>query len=89
MTTSPLSTGRQPSRMGRAVLATLALVLASCSTGTDAVLTGGWFTFVAPGGALESAYASADRGTIGDLSGQSVAGDGDLALSDYSGEVVV
>ena len=50
---------------------------------------GGSFTFVSPGGKTEFAYPAAERGTVGDLSGQNLAGDGTLALSDYAGKVVV
>jgi len=86
-----------PSRAGRirraAVTATLAVALlvttASCSTGNDAAVFGGSFTFVSPGGKTEFAYPVAERGTVSDLSGQNLAGDGTVALSDYAGKVVV
>ena len=63
--------------------------LAACSTGNDAAVFGGSFTFVSPGGKTEFAYPVAERGTVADLSGQNLAGDGTLALSDYAGKVVV
>jgi len=75
------------------VTATLAVALlgttAACSTGNDAAVFGGSFAFVSPGGKTEFAYPIADRGTLSDLSGQNLAGDGTLALSDYAGKVVV
>jgi thiol-disulfide isomerase/thioredoxin len=69
--------------------AVLAVSLAACSTGNDAAVFGGSFTFVSPGGKTEFAYPVAERGTVADLSGQNLGGDGTLALSDYAGKVVV
>jgi len=69
--------------------AVLAVTLGACSTGNDAAVFGGSFTFVSPGGKTEFAYPVAERGTVGNLSGQDLAGDGTLALSDYAGKVVV
>lgn len=65
------------------------LAAASCSTGNDAAVFGGSFTFVSPGGKTEFAYPVAERGTVADLSGQDLAGDGTIALSDFAGQVVV
>ena len=69
--------------------AVIALTAASCSTGNDAAVFGGSFTFVSPGGKTEFAYPVAERGTLSDLSGQNLAGEGTVALSDYAGKVVV
>ncbi|MEP6561111.1 MAG: TlpA disulfide reductase family protein [Nakamurella sp.] len=69
--------------------AVLAITLGACSTGNDAAVFGGSFTFVSPGGKTEFAYPVAERGTVADLSGQNLSGDGTLALSDYAGKVVV
>jgi len=69
--------------------AVLAVSLGACSTGNDAAVFGGSFTFVSPGGKTEFAYPVAERGTVADLSGQDLSGDGTLALSDYAGKVVV
>ena len=69
--------------------AVICLTGASCSTGNDAAVYGGSFTFVSPGGKTEFSYPAADRGTVGELSGQNLVGDGTLALSDYAGKVVV
>jgi len=72
-----------------ALTAGVALLLAGCSTGNDAAVYGGSFTFVSPGGQLEFAYPAADRGTVANLSGENVASDGTLSVSDYAGQVVV
>lgn len=71
-----------------ALLAAL-LLLAGCSTGDDAAVYGGSFAFVSPGGKFEFSYPAGDRGTVGDLSGPSLVGDGTIALSKYKGSVVV
>ena len=72
-----------------AAAAVLASGLAACSTGNDATVFGGSFTFVSPGGKTEFAYTVAERGTVGELSGPNLSGDGTIALSDYAGKVVV
>ena len=64
--------------------------LAACSTGNDAAVYGGSFTFVSPGGQTEFSYPVDQRGTVGDLSGPDLADkDATVALSDYAGKVVV
>jgi len=73
---------------GLALAAGLAL-LVSCSTGNDAAVYGGSFTFVSPGGQTEFSYPAAERGTVTNLSGEDLAGEGTLSLSDYAGKVVV
>jgi len=84
---------RRPGWARRAVTAVLAgsllLTAAACSTGNDAAVFGGSFTFVSPGGKTEFSYPVEERGTVSDLSGQNLAGDGTVALSDYAGQVVV
>lgn len=66
------------------------LVLAGCSTGTDAVVTGGEFQFVSPGGQTEILYEGEDRKTIGNLAGESLLEPGrQIALSDFAGKVLV
>jgi len=67
----------------------IAMTTAACSTGNDAAVFGGSFTFVSPGGKTEFAYPVAERGTVADLSGENLGGDGTIALSDYHGKVVV
>jgi len=84
----PRGTGR-----ARAVAAVTAVLLvctlAACSTGNDAAVYGGSFSFVSPGGKTEFSYPPDQRGTVANLSGQNLVGDGTLALSDYAGKVVV
>ena len=85
--------GRTDTRRARAFAAVAAVVLActlaACSTGNDAAVYGGSFSFVSPGGQTEFSYPPDERGTVADLSGQNLVGDGTLALSDYAGKVVV
>jgi len=77
-------------RWWRAAVAVLLLLsAAACTSGNDAAVYGGSFTFVSPGGKFEFAYPPAERGTVNDLSGENLTADGSLALSDYAGEVVV
>ena len=64
--------------------------LSACSTGNDAAVYGGSFTFVSPGGQTEFSYPVDQRGTVGNLSGPDLANkDATVALSDYAGKVVV
>jgi thiol-disulfide isomerase/thioredoxin len=72
-----------------ALAAAAVLLLASCSTGNDAAVYGGSFTFVSPGGQTEFSYPASDRGTVANLSGENLAGEGTVSLSDYAGKVVV
>ena len=85
-------------RIKRAVLATALVALgviamaglAACSTGNDAAVYGGSFTFVSPGGQTEFSYPVDQRGTVGNLSGPDLADkDAMVSLSDYAGKVVV
>lgn len=80
-------TGRRL-RAGFAALLT-AVLLTACSTGNDATVYGGSFTFVSPGGQTEFSYPAADRGTVATLSGENVSGDGTISVADYTGQVVV
>ncbi|MEV0249185.1 TlpA disulfide reductase family protein [Nocardia sp. NPDC050712] len=79
-------------RAGSVLLAGVAViaVLAGCSTGTDAVATGGTFEFVSPGGKTAIAYDPPDtRGTIGALSGPDLMTGKPVSVSDFAGKVVV
>ncbi|MFI5714406.1 TlpA family protein disulfide reductase [Nocardia sp. NPDC051750] len=81
-------------RLLPALAALLCLVAASaCSTGTDAVATGGGtFEFVSPGGQTDIFYdPPSTRGTIGDLSGPDLMSDDGKTVSvdDFPGQVVV
>lgn len=75
-----------------AVLALLAvLALAGCSTGPDAVATGGEFQFVAPGRQQIITYEPPEaRGTLRALSGDSLTRPGtQVGIQDFPGRVVV
>ncbi|HEY7593102.1 MAG TPA: TlpA disulfide reductase family protein [Actinophytocola sp.] len=67
----------------------LLLLLAGCSTGTDAVERGTEFQFVSPGGKTEIFYDGADRQQAPPLSGQALMSDGTVSTADYQGKVVV
>jgi len=64
-------------------------LLAGCSTGDDAAVHGGSFTFVSPGGKTDISYAPAHRGTVGTLSGPNLMTGEPLSLADFDGKVVV
>ena len=66
-------------------------VLTGCATGDDAVVQGGTFEFVAPGGKTDIIYdPPASRGKPGPLSGPSLADTAKtIALTDFAGKVVV
>ncbi|MEV0297955.1 TlpA disulfide reductase family protein [Nocardia sp. NPDC050710] len=80
-------------RIGSVLLACVALIaaLAGCSTGTDAVATGGTFEFVSPGGKTAVFYdPPSARGTIGTLSGPDLMTAGKTtSVADFPGKVVV
>jgi peroxiredoxin len=66
------------------------LVLAGCSTGTDAVERGTEFQFVSPGGRTEIFYDGDDRQQAPAMTGEDLMTEGsDIAVSDFEGEVVV
>lgn len=75
------------------LLACVALVaaLTGCSTGSDAVASGGTFEFVSPGGKTTILYdPSSSRGTIGSLSGEDLMTEGKtVSVQDFPGKVVV
>lgn len=73
-----------------ALVLALMLGLGACSTGKDAVVSGGEFEFVAPGGKTELFYEGAERRPLGSLSGESLLEPGkQIRLSDFAGKVVV
>ncbi|MBD8507319.1 TlpA family protein disulfide reductase [Hoyosella sp. G463] len=83
---------RSPRRWTLAAAAAMAgSLLVGCSSGDDAVVYGGTFNFVSPGGQTEIYYdPPAERGTAGEIAGPSLMQpDETIALSDYAGEVVV
>lgn len=66
-------------------------LLSGCSTGDDAVVHGGTFEFVAPGGKTDITYdPPASRGKPGPVRGPSLTDPAKtLSLDDFSGQVVV
>lgn len=75
-----------------AIMSAAALTVTSCATaGTDAVVQGGTFNFVSPGGQTEIFYDPPEsRGKIGALSGPSLMDpDETIELADFAGQVVV
>jgi thiol-disulfide isomerase/thioredoxin len=77
--------------MRRLLAATLAgvLLLSGCSTGDDAVLSGGQAGFVAPGGKVRLSYPPGERQAF-EISGDDLMHEGQrLSTKDYPGKVVV
>jgi thiol-disulfide isomerase/thioredoxin len=68
-----------------------AVLLAGCATGPDAVARGGTFEFVSPGGKTDIFYdPPASRGTVGELSGDSLTQPGTaVSLAQYPNQVIV
>jgi thiol-disulfide isomerase/thioredoxin len=81
---------RRGSRPLVALLLAAVAVLAGCSTGSDAAVYGGSFTFVSPDGKVELSYPEAERQTVAPMSGSSV-DDAAVTIStdDYPGQAVV
>ncbi|PTR31260.1 thiol-disulfide isomerase/thioredoxin [Rhodococcus sp. OK519] len=69
----------------------VAATVAGCATGDDAVVQGGTFEFVSPGGKTELFYdVPSERGKVGKVSGPDLMTDGKTtSLTDYEGQVVV
>ncbi|MFB7876485.1 MULTISPECIES: TlpA disulfide reductase family protein [unclassified Nocardia] len=92
-TASGPARGRRPRVLTVALSALLVIVAAAgCSTGTDAVATGGGtFEFVSPGGRTDIRYdPPASRGTIGTLSGPDLMNEGKtVSVDDFPNQVVV
>ncbi|MCV7316059.1 TlpA family protein disulfide reductase [Mycolicibacillus parakoreensis] len=78
-------------RIGGALLAALVLAAGGCSTGDDAVVQGGTFEFVSPGGKTDIFYdPPAERSRPGPISGPDLTNpDTTLSLTDFDGDVVV
>ncbi|WP_442876166.1 TlpA family protein disulfide reductase [Amycolatopsis sp. NBC_01480] len=73
-----------------ALLLAAALLLAGCSAGKDAVVTGGTFTFVSPGGQIDITYPQAQRQKSPTLSGDDLMNEGkQLSLDDFPGKPMV
>lgn len=71
--------------------AAAALVLGGCSAGSDAVVQGGSFQFVSPGGQLVITYdPPSSRGTVGNLQGPDLLDQAStVQLNSFDGQVVV
>jgi thiol-disulfide isomerase/thioredoxin len=68
----------------------LVLVLAGCSTGTDAVSQGSSFSFVAPGGKIDISYDVGKRQAAPTLSGEDLMSQGkQVSTADFPGKVIV
>ncbi|HWR46855.1 MAG TPA: TlpA disulfide reductase family protein [Pseudonocardiaceae bacterium] len=69
----------------------VAVLLTGCATGSGAVAHGGTFEFVSPGGKTDIFYdPPASRGTVGELSGDSLTEPGTtVSLARYPNRVVV
>jgi thiol-disulfide isomerase/thioredoxin len=67
------------------------VLVAGCATGPGAVARGGTFEFVSPGGKTDIFYdPPASRGTVGELSGDSLTQPGTtVSLANYPNQVVV
>jgi peroxiredoxin len=80
----------RPTRFVAAVFAALA-VLTGCTTGDDAVVSGGGnFSFVAPGGKTDIYYEGADRQELPEVAGEDLFEEGKrVAASDFEGDVLV
>ncbi|MEV6428578.1 TlpA disulfide reductase family protein [Nocardia sp. NPDC051463] len=80
-------------RLAPVLVACVCLVaaLAGCSTGTDAVASGGTFEFVSPGGKTDIFYdPPSARGTIGTLAGPDLMTAGKTtSVEDFAGKAVV
>lgn len=78
-------------RTALAALVCDAALIVGCSTGSDAVVQGPQFSFVAPGGKTTILYdPPSTRGKVPEFSGESLMEPGKrIALSDFSGKVVV
>lgn len=83
---------KRRARSRTAVVAVFAaLAVTGCGTGSDAVVPGSTFEFVAPGGQTRIFYDPPEqRGELPEISGESLTEPGRrLSLSDYAGKVVV
>lgn len=80
---------RRVAALVAAVSVLFAGLLAGCSTGDDAVVSGGQFTFVSPGGQTRISYPQDERQHL-ELSGDDLMREGaTLSTKDFAGKVVV
>ncbi|MFB9927863.1 TlpA family protein disulfide reductase [Amycolatopsis halotolerans] len=72
------------------VLLAAALVVTGCSTGKDAVVSGGTFTFVSPGGKVDITYPVNERQQAPTLAGDDLMHEGkQLSIADFPGKALV
>lgn len=72
------------------VLLAAALVVTGCSTGKDAVVSGGTFTFVSPGGKVDISYPANERQQSPTLAGDDLMHEGkQLSIADFPGKALV
>ncbi|EHR59305.1 TlpA family protein disulfide reductase [Saccharomonospora cyanea] len=77
-------------RIAAAVMAAAAVALTGCSTGDDAVVSGGSFSFVAPGGKSDIYYDEGQRQELPEVAGEDLFDPNKrIAASDYEGDVLV
>ena len=81
-----MTTPRRRARWAAVIMTAAVVVLAGCSSGLERY---GGFTFVSPDGAIELSYPAGERGSIGDLSGPDLTGEGTISLADFAGKIVV
>lgn len=73
-----------------ALLLAAALLLAGCSTGSDAVANGTEFNFVSPGGKTDITYDGDERQQVPEIKGESLMEEGQpITVSQYRDKVVV
>jgi thiol-disulfide isomerase/thioredoxin len=73
-----------------ALLLAAVLLLAGCSTGSDAIANGTEFNFVSPGRKTDITYEGEERQQVPEIQGESLMEEGQqLKVSQYSGKVVV
>ena len=72
------------------VLLVAALVVTGCSAGKDAVVSGGTFTFVSPGGKVDITYPVNERQQAPTLAGDDLMHEGkQLSIADFPGKALV
>ena len=76
-------------RRGLLALIVAGLALSGCTSGNDATVYGGSFTFTSPGGRTEFSYPAGARQQLGAMSGPDLAGSKTIDVAGYRGRVVV
>lgn len=76
-------------RRGLLALIVAGLALSGCTSGNDATVYGGSFTFTSPGGRTEFSYPAGARQQLGAMSGPDLTGSKTIDVAGYRGRVVV